>query len=129
MTTPLFCVLLAFALNYLSKIPLMIAMSREGKGYDNKNPREQQARLTGWGKRALAAHQNSFEVAPLFAACVFVGHLTSGNPGLSSLLAIGFIMSRVLYIALYLTNRDMFRSLIWSSGILMSFGIALSRYF
>lgn len=129
MTIPLACVLVAFLFNYLSKIPLAVAMAKEGKGYDNKNPREQQARLTGWGKRALAAHLNSFEVTPLFAACVFVGHLSQGDATWSARLAVGFLLSRVLYLGLYLANLDSLRSLAWFAGILASFGIALSSGF
>ncbi len=107
----------------------MVAMSKEGKGYDNKTPREQQARLTGWGKRALAAHQNGFEVAPLFAACVFVGHLTAGNAYFSSLCSIVFVISRIAYIGLYLADLDKFRSLIWALGIVASFSIGLSSFY
>lgn len=129
MTIPFLCVLCAFLLNYLTKIPLMIAMGREGKGYDNKTPREQQMRLTGWGKRALAAHQNSFEVTPLFAACVFVGHLSQGNAQLSSILAVTFVLSRILYTILYLADLDKIRSLVWALGILCSFLISLSSFF
>jgi len=129
MTIPLFCVLIAFAFNYLSKLPVAVAMSKEGKGYDNKTPREQQARLTGWGKRAVAAHQNSFEVTPLFAAGVLIGHVTQGNPEWSKCLAITFLVSRVVYTGLYLANLDAFRSLVWMLGIGCSFAIGLSSFF
>lgn len=104
----------------------MVAMKREGKGYDNKTPREQQARLTGWGKRALAAHQNSFEITPVFVGCVLMGHLSNGNLEWSDRLAIIFVVSRVLYTALYLADWDKFRSLIWGLGLACSFGIGLS---
>ncbi|MGB2427469.1 MAG: MAPEG family protein [Alteromonas sp.] len=36
-------------------------------GYDNKYPREQQARLTGFGTGTLAAHQNAFESLLIFS--------------------------------------------------------------
>lgn len=51
--------------------PVARAMAEEGGGrYDNHHPRAQQARLTGFGARALAAHLNSIEAFPLFAAGV-----------------------------------------------------------
>ena len=128
MTTPLICAVIAFLLTYLSKIPLAMAMAKEGKGYDNKNPREQQARLTGWGKRALAAHQNSFEVTPLFASSVFVGHLTQGNAAWSANLAVVFLVSRVFFTYFYLANLDYLRSAAWGVGIFASLGIALSSW-
>ena len=76
MTYPFYCMAAAFLLTYLTKAPLAMAMAKESEsGYDNRNPRDQQARLSGWGKRSLAAHQNSFEVTPVFAAAVIAAYL------------------------------------------------------
>jgi hypothetical protein len=47
MSILLTCLAIALLMPYLAKAPLIIAMAREGNGYDNKHPREQQARLTG----------------------------------------------------------------------------------
>jgi len=65
------CVLIAVLLPYLAKAPLALAMSKESR-YDNHYPRSQQARLTGFGARALAAHQNSFESLIIFSAAAGV---------------------------------------------------------
>ena len=54
------CAFIAVLLPYLAKAPLAIAMHKESK-YDNNYPRTQQSNLTGFGARALAAHENSFE--------------------------------------------------------------------
>ena len=51
-------------------------------GYNNHNPRDQQADLEGWGKRALSAHLYGFEGFAPFAAAVFVAHLAGGSAGL-----------------------------------------------
>jgi len=126
MTLPFWCVLLAYAVTYGTKIPVAVAMAREGRGYDNRNPREQQARLTGWGKRAVAAQNNGFEVSAFFAACVFVGHLSGGDPRWSGILAVTFVVSRIVYVILYLTDQASLRSLVWGSGIAAGAGIALS---
>ena len=56
----------------VTKAPVALAQSKEGRGYDNRNPRVQQSRLTGFGARALAAHQNMIEAFPVFAAGVLV---------------------------------------------------------
>lgn len=37
------------------------AQSMSAGGYDNNHPRDQQAALVGWGKRANAAHNNTLE--------------------------------------------------------------------
>jgi uncharacterized MAPEG superfamily protein len=128
MTVPFWCVLLAYAVTYGTKIPVAIAMSREGRGYDNKNPREQQARLTGWGKRAVAAQNNGFEVSAYFAACVFIGHLSGGDAKWSAVLAVLFLISRVGYVALYLADLASLRSLVWGLGMAAATGIALSAH-
>ena len=61
MTILIVCLFIACLLPYLAKIPTAIAMKNQPGGYDNNHPRAQQAMLTGFGARAVAAHQNSFE--------------------------------------------------------------------
>ena len=41
-------------------------------GYDNHNPRQWEAGLTGWQQRANAAQANGFEALPLFIAAVLM---------------------------------------------------------
>ena len=72
------CIVAAWILVYSSKLPVAAAMQRAG-GYDNRHPRAQQATLTGWGARSVAAHQNSFETFAPFAAAVLVAHLAGGS--------------------------------------------------
>lgn len=60
MTILIICLFIAMVLPIVAKIPVAIAMNNAG-GYDNNHPRAQQAKLTGFGARALAAHQNAFE--------------------------------------------------------------------
>jgi len=75
MTFPLASIAIAFVIVLLTKAPVARAMKELGK-YDSAEPRKQQAQLTGWGGRALAAHMNSIEAFPPFAAAVLVGHVT-----------------------------------------------------
>jgi len=118
MTYPFYCMAAAFALTYLTKLPLTIAMAKEGEsGYDNHNPREQQARLTGWGYRSLAAHQNSFEVTPIFAAAVIAAYLFQADAYWSALWASIFLASRILYIVLYIKDFPLMRSTVWTIGM------------
>ena len=118
MTYPFYCLAAAFLLTYLTKLPLAMAMAKEGdSGYDNHNPREQQARLTGWGRRALAAHQNSFEVTPLFAAAVITAYLFQGDTYWSAVWVSIFLASRVLYIILYIKDVHLMRSTAWMIGM------------
>jgi uncharacterized MAPEG superfamily protein len=116
MNIPYLCIFLAFLLNYLTKIPVGFAMAKMQGGYNNCYPRDQQAQLTGWGKRALSAHLNGFEIFPAFAVSVIIAHLAGVNEQYLTLLSITFIASRILYIGLYLADRDRMRSTIWSIG-------------
>jgi uncharacterized MAPEG superfamily protein len=124
MTYPFYCLLAAIALLYLSKIPLALAMAKEGeKGYDNRHPRDQQARLTGWGGRALGAHMNGFEITPVFAAAVITAHLFQADPWWSAMWAAIFVASRVIYILLYLADINLLRSTVWMAGLISSFAL------
>jgi uncharacterized MAPEG superfamily protein len=116
MTTPFVCVFLVFLITYLCKIPVGYAQHRLG-GYNNKYARDQQAKLTGWGRRALAAHLNGFEAFPAFAAAVIIAHLKGADPAMSARLAVTFVIARVLYTIFYLANLDKLRSLVWFAGI------------
>jgi len=124
MTYPFYCLLAAIALLYLSKIPLALAMAKEGeKGYDNRHPRDQQARLTGWGGLALGAHMNGFEITPVFAAAVITAHLFQADPWWSAMWAAIFVASRVVYILLYLADINMLRSTVWTAGLVCSIAL------
>lgn len=118
MTYTFYCLAAAFLLTYLTKLPLAMAMAKEGaSGYDNRNPRDQQARLTGWGRRSLAAHQNSFEVTPLFAAAVITAYLFQADAYWSAVWASIFLASRVLYIIFYIKDIHQLRSPVWMIGM------------
>jgi uncharacterized MAPEG superfamily protein len=126
MSIPFWCLFFAALLIYLAKVPVAKAMREEGRGYDNRNPRVQQARLTGFGARAVAAHQNTLEIFPLFAAGVLVAHVTQSQGWFVDLLAIVFIVSRVLYLFLYWNDKASLRSLVWGVGLVCCLLLMLS---
>jgi uncharacterized MAPEG superfamily protein len=125
MSIPFWCVLISAVMIYLSKLPVGKAQAAEKGGYDNSNPRAQQARLTGLGARALAAHQNGFEIFPLFAAGVLMAHVSGASGVLADALAVTFVVSRVLYIACYWVDLSWQRSLIWALGLFCCLGLML----
>lgn len=126
MSTPLWMLFIAALLTILSKVPAMREMAKLPKGYDNRHPRAQQAQLTGAGARGLAAHQNTFEAFPLFAVGVVVAELFATGHWLASILSITFIVSRVLYIWLYVADLSTWRSVVWGIGFFASLGLLLS---
>ena len=125
MTTSVICIFAAFLLNMLSKGPVALAMSRQPGGYDNKDPRAQQACLAGWGRRAVAAHLNGFEAFPAFAAAVLVAMVTGADPVWTSRLAVAFVIARTLYLPLYIFDLDFLRSAVWTVGLAATCGLFL----
>lgn len=126
MSIPFWCVFIAALLIYLAKLPVAKAMNAEAGGYDNHHPRVQQARLSGLGARAHAAHLNSIEMFPLFAAGVLMAHTTQMFGWWIDLLAILFIITRVLYLILYWRDAPTLRSLVWVVGLLCCLLLMLS---
>jgi len=116
MTLPIICLILSAFMILVTKAPVALAQSKEGRGYDNRNPRLQQTRLTGFGARALAAHQNMIEAFPLFAAGLLLA-LVAGEQGMwVGILSVAFVVARVAYSICYWVDIHMLRSLSWGVG-------------
>lgn len=106
------------AVVYGAKLPVAVAMFRLDGRYDNRHPREQQARLEGWGKRAIAAHMNAFEGFPLFAVCVLAVLVRNAASSLAVQVAFGVVLARVVYTGLYIADRASLRSAVWFGTVL-----------
>lgn len=121
MTIALWCVLVA------GLLPIVCAgISKWGfRGYDNRQPREWLARQEGWRARANAAQQNSWEAFALFAAGVFAAHLAGGPQPQADLIAVAFVLARLAYIFLYVTDRATLRSVVWLLGLGLSVSLFL----
>ncbi|MGQ3889997.1 MAPEG family protein [Legionella sp. CNM-1927-20] len=114
------CLFIACLFPYLAKIPVALAMNNKLGGYDNNNPRIQQASLTGWGARALAAHKNSFESLIIFSTACLTAIATKHTGYAIQILAITYLLIRCLYHALYLLNWSTLRSIFWAIGYIAS---------
>ncbi len=128
METHLWCIVAAWLVVYGSKLPVAAAMQLAG-GYDNHLPRAQQARLEGWGGRSVAAHQNGFETFAPFATAVLVAHLAGGPERILDLLAISFVVARIVYVICYIADWAMLRSVVWTVGFLVTFALFLTPLF
>lgn len=129
MTIPFVCVLIAYLLIHLTRVPVGRAMSAMPGGYDNRAPRDQQAQLAGWGKRALAAHQNTVEAFPPFAAAVMVAYLGKASLPASAVLSLLFVAARVVYPVLYIADKGTPRSIVWGLGVLATLGLFVLPFF
>lgn len=117
MTTLIICLFIAILIPYLLKMIVASFMQKEGK-YDNHYPRAQQARLQGMGARAVAAHQNSFESLLVFATAVLTAIATKHIGITIQILAIIYIVSRVIYSYFYLMDMASLRSTTWFVGFI-----------
>lgn len=116
MTLAYWCVLAAILLPYAFT---GFAKFQGGFGLrQNHNPREFLETLEGGRKRAHWAQQNSFEIAPAFAAAVIIAHLaqTAPQPTIDGI-AVAFVLSRVMYGVCYIADWASARSLVWFFGI------------
>lgn len=108
--------LIAALLPYFAKVPVAYAM-HQLQGYDNHLPRVQQEKLQGFGARALAAHQNSFESLIVFALAVAVVLGTQSHGPVMNTLALSYLIARVMYCIFYWIDLDKLRSLVWAVGL------------
>lgn len=106
------CVLIA------SILPLIFAAYAKfsSKGYDNSSPREFLDKLEGKSKRAHYAQLNSLEAFPVFAAAVIIAHLAGVSQGLITILAVAFVILRIIYGISYILNNHALRSFVWFCG-------------
>ena len=126
MTVILWCLFFAALLHFVSKAPLAMAQAKSEGGYNNNTPREQQAALGDWGKRALAVHQNQIESFPLFAAGVLVATISGLTAPVIGYLGIAYIAARFAYMFCYLKDLATLRTLVWSVGFGSSLALMCS---
>lgn len=118
MTFAYWCVLAAALLPYVT-----IALAKYDRGYDNRAPRDWEARLEGRARRAVFAHQNHFEAFAPFAAAVIIAHLARAPQLPVDVLAGAFIAARIAYTWAYLADRHALRSLLWMAGLACVIGL------
>ncbi|WP_298627299.1 MAPEG family protein [uncultured Legionella sp.] len=116
MNTLIVCLLITVIMPYLTKLPVGYAMQKAKGGYDNHHPRAQQSQLEGFGARAVGAHQNCFESLAVFSAAALTAIATNHITATIVNLAILYVLSRIIYIFLYLMNFATLRSTVWFIG-------------
>jgi uncharacterized MAPEG superfamily protein len=122
-TTPMWSLLVVAVLPYVLSTLTGVYRKRELGAIDNKNPRAQQAALTGVGARAVAAQQNAWEALAFFAPAVLVSQLAGADPGWAATLSVGFVATRVVHPIFYLADLDALRSLAFLVGLVCGIGL------
>jgi uncharacterized MAPEG superfamily protein len=113
---PYVSLLIAWTLIMVPRQIVSTEMKKLGGGYNNNEPRTQQAQLEGRGKRALGAHLNGFEAFAPFAAGVLACAQTGANLTITASLCAAFVVLRGIYIFAYLNDKAGLRSAAWGLG-------------
>jgi uncharacterized MAPEG superfamily protein len=102
--------------------------SRKEGGFDNRDPRAWMARQTDWRARANAAQANSFEGLPFFIGAVIIAHLLGAGQTVLDMLALLYVMLRIFYIMMYVSDMPTVRSVVWAAAFLVNIGILFVGY-
>ena len=120
LTLAYWCVLAAGLLPYLGAY----IGKAGGFGFkDNQQPREWMGRQQGWRARAMAAQANGFEGLPLFIGAVLIAHQLGYNQSRLDILALAYVLLRVVYIGLYIAGMGSLRSTVWTLAFAANIGI------
>lgn len=111
------CILIA------ALLPIAFVSYAKSGSRDNNNPRDDIASLPGPQRRAYAAHQNAYENFPFFAAAVLVSTIMGAPISTVSLLAMIYIVLRVVHGLLYIADKASLRSLAYLAALVVNIAI------
>lgn len=120
MTLAYWCVLISMFMPIVWAGFAKVGGSASAAGqYDNAAPRVYLSRLEGWPARANWAQHNALEAFPPFAAGVIIAQqIGTMSQGSIDLLAMIFVVARIVYGILYMADLAVFRSLVWFVGLI-----------
>ncbi len=112
------CILIA------ALLPIVwISYAKIGSTGDNHYPREDYEELTPPKRRAYAAHQNAYENFPFFAVAVLVATTMGAPVSTVNVLAVLYILFRIIHGLLYIANKASLRSLAFAAAWLINIAI------
>lgn len=98
---------------------LIAKLSSRDYGFKaNHHPREFLESLNGFRKRAHWAQLNTFESIPAFMAAVIIAHQQGGDQSQVDMLAITYIVLRIVYGVLYIADLALLRSFAWTAALI-----------
>lgn len=112
---------------YFPWLFMLVAKWRAG-GYDNRHPRDQTAKLEGWGRRAAAAHQNGFEAVIPFVATALICRVEGGDPVWAGWLGVAWVVFRVGYTLAYVGDVHWLRSALFEAANACCLGLVVLAY-
>lgn len=124
MTIAYWCVFIMMLFPYIFSLLARHSM----KIKDVPGQRDYSTELTGWERRAHFIHLNSFEIFPLFAISVVIAHQLHATQSLLDILAVVFVILRIVYAVCYLKNTGLMRTLFFVLGLICIFIIFFSSF-
>jgi uncharacterized MAPEG superfamily protein len=125
MTIPLWTLIAAMILPYVwfaAGAPLRKA---EFGSLDNNHPRLQEVKTTGRGARAIGAMSNAFEALGLWGPAVLLAHTQNPSSTVAPILAIVWVLVRVLHGVVYILDIPPVRTLLFAVGVICSICMVL----
>ncbi|GBC03819.1 hypothetical protein RclHR1_05340005 [Rhizophagus clarus] len=136
------CVFAMFLIWFFSLVPIRRAQALHEEGYDNSNPRDQYTKLSDWGKRAVAAANNTFEGLVFFSIAVItqafsrLPQFIQGNEDendkkirtVVDVICLIYVVLRLIYLPLYWYDISSARSSVWAIGILCILAIFIIAF-
>lgn len=119
MTIAYWCVLVAILLPY---VWFAIANKQAKKPRNNEEPRDFLITVEGMARRAFGAHLNSFEANIGFIAGVIIASLVHAPQMRIDILAIIYVIVRVLHGYFYITGKGTLRSIMFGIGFVATIG-------
>lgn len=120
LTVAYWCVFIACGLPYLAA---WIAKAGNFGPHDNVQPRDWAAKQSGWRARANSAQANSFEGLPFFIGAVLIAHQLGVVQARLDMLAVAYVVLRVIYLGLYIRGAASARSAVWALAFLVNIAI------
>jgi uncharacterized MAPEG superfamily protein len=111
------CVLVA------ALLPIGFVAYAKSGSHGNSHPRDDVASLPAEKRRAYAAHQNAYENFPFFAVAVIAAMLMGGSIAALNILAMLYIVLRVVHGLLYITDKASLRSMAYLASLLVNIAI------
>jgi len=124
-TVAYWCVLL---MALLPTVCALIGKRGSFRPSDNHDPRGWQNKQTDWRARAIAAQSNTFEALPFFIGAVVIAHQLGAAQTLLDILAFLFVMLRVFYVMMYVSDLPTARSAVWFAGMVVNIAILFIGY-
>eukprot|EP01080_Neovahlkampfia_damariscottae_P006285 gene6285-10292_t len=112
---PIFSCLVFYIMAYfISKIPVIYALTFHDLDVDSGKEHYKKFKKGSFGARAIAAHEDTMDILPLFTILILIGYIAFEVEELMAMrFCFVFLSSRLLYQIFYLINFSFLKRVFW----------------